>query len=124
MAYNKETGLYEGYIYKVTNKINEKIYIGQTRQTINRRWSQHITNSKLEQSHSILDQAIKKYGSDNFTIECVKKIVADTKYDLINLLNNEEKIYIKTFKSSTEFGNYNITKGGEGSSPSCFVPVD
>ena len=30
MAYNQETGLYEGFIYKITNDINDKVYIGQT----------------------------------------------------------------------------------------------
>ena len=109
MAYNKENGLYEGYIYKIINKTNNKIYIGQTRQTINRRWSQHITNSKLEQSHSILDQAIKKYGNDNFIIDCIKKVTVDTKQELIDLLNVYEKEYIEKYKASTKFGNYNIT---------------
>lgn len=34
MAYNKETGMYEGYIYKIINNINNKAYIGQTITTI------------------------------------------------------------------------------------------
>lgn len=124
MAYNKETGLYEGYIYKITNNINKKIYIGQTRQSIERRWSQHITNSRLKQSHSLLDTAIKKYGSNNFTIECVEKVIDDTKQELIKHLNNLEKKYIKLFKASSKNGNYNITDGGEKISPTCLIPVD
>lgn len=37
MAYNKETGMWEGYIYKIWNDINDKIYIGQTYSTIKER---------------------------------------------------------------------------------------
>ena len=117
-------GKYIGYIYKITNIINKKIYIGQTRQTISRRWSQHITNSKLKQTHSILDEAIKKYGADNFIIECVQQFSADSKRELINLLNQSEKEYIEMFKSLTKYGNYNITSGGEKTSDLCFVSID
>ena len=34
MSYNKETGMYEGYIYKIVNDINDKVYIGHTQKTI------------------------------------------------------------------------------------------
>lgn len=117
-------GKHVGYIYKVTNNINGKIYIGQTRQSIERRWSQHITNSKLEQTHSLLDMAIKKYGKDNFTVKCIKEISTETKQELINMLNIKEKEYIIKFNSSYKQGNYNITDGGEKTSPTCLVPVD
>lgn len=117
-------GKHVGYIYKVTNNINGKIYIGQTRQSIERRWSQHITNSKLEQSHSLLDMAIKKYGKDNFTIKCVEEIFMETKQRLIDELNTKEKEYIKIFNSSSKQGNYNITDGGEKISPTCLIPID
>ena len=42
MSFNKETGLYEGYIYKIVNDVNDKIYIGQTRRTVEERWNYHI----------------------------------------------------------------------------------
>ena len=42
MAFNKETGMYEGFIYLITNKINGKQYIGQTITTIKERFYQHI----------------------------------------------------------------------------------
>ena len=113
-----------GFIYKVTNNINKKIYIGQTRQSIKRRWSQHITNSKLEQTHSLLDMAIKKYGKDNFTVECIEEIYAETKQQLIDNLNIKEKEYIVKFNSSCRQGNYNITDGGEKSSSTCLIPID
>lgn len=54
-----------GIIYKITNTINGKIYIGQTVQSIGERWSKH----KYANSHSIMPMAIKKYGEESFLIE-------------------------------------------------------
>ena len=45
MSYNKETGMYEGYIYCITNTVNGKQYIGQTKRTVEERWKQHICNA-------------------------------------------------------------------------------
>ena len=35
-----------GYIYKITNNINNKVYIGQTKNSVNRRWTEHKRDSK------------------------------------------------------------------------------
>ena len=44
MAYNKETGMYEGFIYIIMNDINpEQVYIGQTTGTPNQRWTGHCS---------------------------------------------------------------------------------
>ena len=40
--YNKETDMYEGYIYKISNNVNDKVYIGQTIETIEKRFKDHI----------------------------------------------------------------------------------
>ena len=53
-------------VYKVTNKINNKIYIGITTRNINIRWKEHCN---LRARSSILKSAISKYGKDNFIIE-------------------------------------------------------
>ena len=37
-----------GYIYKITNRVNNKVYIGQTRRTIEIRWKQHIKAAMLD----------------------------------------------------------------------------
>ena len=42
MAYNKTTGEYEGFIYLITNNVNGKQYVGQTIQTIQKRWNSHV----------------------------------------------------------------------------------
>lgn len=73
MAINKD-GIYTGYIYKITNLINDKVYIGQTTTTINNRWSQHKTH-KDKRSH--LRSALDKYGIENFKIEEVSHYTRD-----------------------------------------------
>ena len=57
-----------GYVYKITNSINGKIYIGQTKHSIEERFKGHLKQSKVdkEQDHSILHEAIRKYGEKNF----------------------------------------------------------
>ena len=55
-----------GYIYKITNKINNKIYIGQTNRTIEIRWKEHCRHLN---SNMPICRAIKKYGESNFLVE-------------------------------------------------------
>lgn len=85
-------------IYKITNKINGKIYVGQSND-IERRFSEHKYRNKLQ-----IDIAIQKYGKENFTFEVLEECP-------IEQLNNREMYWIKTLKS---FENgYNNTTGGE-----------
>ena len=61
-------------IYKITNKINNKVYIGLTTQTVETRWKQHIQTAFSENhpdSQTIFKKAIRKYGPDNFKIEVI-----------------------------------------------------
>lgn len=96
------------YIYKITNKINNKIYIGKTLETIEIRWKEHIKDSKREcNKKRPLYAAFNKYGIDNFTIEEVEECSAE-------ILNEREIYWIEYFRS---FKNgYNATKGGDGKS--------
>ena len=64
MSYNKETGMYEGYIYKVTNDVNDKVYIGQTIRTVEQRFNQHIKDSKKRDCY--FHRAMNKYGCEHF----------------------------------------------------------
>ena len=52
-------------IYKITNRINGKVYIGQTRMSLNVRWWHHCNRKDCPALH----HAIKKYGAENFTVE-------------------------------------------------------
>lgn len=96
-----------GYIYKITNKINGKVYIGQTSKTIEERWKRHIIDTKRkDRKNSAIQNAILKYGKENFSIEEIEKCD-------ISELNNRE-IYWIAFYDSFHNG-YNCTLGGDGS---------
>ena len=62
MSYNKLEGVYEGYIYLITNNINGKQYVGQTRNTIQKRWNGHKSsaNSANKESKQALHFAMNK----------------------------------------------------------------
>ena len=56
-----------GRIYKITNDINNKVYIGQTIKTLTKRWQQHKCNSTKEYFKQIvLYKAFKKYGIEHY----------------------------------------------------------
>lgn len=90
-------------IYKITNLINGKIYIGQTIKPIQQRFKEHC-NAKS--NCSILRKAIHKYGKENFSIKTL--IVCKNEKEL----NEREKFCIRLFNSLKPNG-YNISTGGE-----------
>ena len=89
-------------IYKVTNKINGKVYIGQS-VDIGKRWRQHMTAEDDIYFH----KAIQKYGVENFEWEVIEQC---KKKDL-----DEREIYWIEYYDSFNKG-YNCTKGGGGNS--------
>lgn len=95
-----------GYIYKITNTINDKVYIGKTQRTIQERWQGHIKDSwNSKYQHRPLYRAFKKYGLNSFSIEIIEECEN-------NQLNDKEKFWIKQYDS---FKNgYNATLGGDG----------
>lgn len=103
----------KGYIYKITNTINGKVYIGQTKQTIEQRFIQHKSHARTGQSNHKLARALRKYGDENFTIELVE--VCD-----YEMLNERERYWINIF-NSIENG-YNILLGGQDIS--CYYPIE
>lgn len=93
-------------IYKITNQINNKIYVGQSVHIV-QRWSQHKYQAKdpTELGHnSILHEAFRKYGVDNFTFEIIEECK-------IEELDEKEKYWIQHYNSLSPNG-YNITLGG------------
>ena len=99
-----------GFIYKITNTINGKSYIGQTIQNVKERFYQHCaTKCSKAVSNMAIHRAIKKYGKSNFTVEVIEEI------DSTNL-NDRERYWIKYYNSYNN--GYNSTKGGqEGCKP-------
>lgn len=95
-----------GIIYKATNKINNKVYIGQTIKTLKERIYMHYykAENSLNITHTHFINAIRKYGKDNFDWEIIDQ--ADTQEEL-----NKKEIYWIQFYDSINNG-YNIQKGG------------
>ena len=112
MAYDKETGMWVGYIYKIYNDVNDKVYIGQTIKTIEQRWIGHLSKSRTDNPEMVISKAIKKYGSDVFHIEKISEFIYETKEKLLQCLNSEERYYIRLFNSKVPNG-YNLTSGGD-----------
>lgn len=97
------------YIYKITNILNNKIYIGQTyNRTIYDRFVRHCKEAR-KLAPSALDRAIFKYGQQNFKVELIEECKDNKK------LNERERYWIKFFNSTNRSIRYNLTDGGEGS---------
>ena len=96
-----------GYIYKITNDINDKIYIGQTINSIEYRFRCHI-NEPLKNNK--FHQALNTIGPEHFKIELVEECPDE-------LLNEKEKYWIKFYDSVNR--GYNTTWGG-----SCGIHYD
>lgn len=82
-------------IYKITNKVNGKVYIGQSRD-IKRRWYEHRKVKGDYDRHSYpLYSVIDKYGIDNFEFEIIEQCRIDE-------LNNREIYWIDKFNALVE----------------------
>lgn len=93
-------------IYKITNKINNKCYIGQSI-NIQRRWNQEKNKAFNEKDlayNQLLSKAFRKHGLDNFTFEVLEELPPEQ-------LNEREEYWINHFNSLTPNG-YNAHKGG------------
>lgn len=112
MSYNKKTGMYEGYVYLITNKVNNKKYVGVTTSTIKHRMSQHFSKQNNNKNKPVIKCAIEKYGRENFKVEQLNKIIASNKADLKNKLSLEERFYIKLYQTLVSEYGYNVVKGG------------
>ena len=112
MAYNSKTGMWEGYIYKIVNDINDIVYIGQTITTLRNRFYGHKSTAKNKPFSCIFASAIHKYGIEHFNIIEIDKIEHKDKKYVQDKLNQLEIQYIADFKANG-IELYNMTIGGE-----------
>jgi group I intron endonuclease len=96
-----------GIIYKATNVINGKIYIGLTTRSFKERIIGHRSDA-LKGSTTYFHNALRKYGFENF-----EWVVIDECKEF-NELCCLEQFYIKYFQTNNKNFGYNLTKGGEG----------
>ena len=95
-----------GYIYKITNTISGKCYIGETvRPNPQTRWRQHIQKINKDDGCPALRDAIKKYGINKFKFEVLIICFDEDRHEY-------EKEYIKKYNCQVPNG-YNILPGGQ-----------
>ena len=98
-------------IYKITNKVNEKLYIGFTNKIPLKRFQNHCSSAFKNNSQYEIHKALRKYGKFNFVFEILYQ-----SYDNKHTLKVVEKHFIREFNSHYQNGHgYNMTYGGNGS---------
>ena len=96
-------------IYRITNRVNGRQYVGRTIQGLRTRWQKHV-RSAIRNDHPriALHSAIRKYGPDAFCVEVLAKLQTNT--DLLDA----ERLFIWAHRQSN-IRLYNLTAGGDGS---------
>ena len=84
-----------GKIYKIVNDIDDKIYVGSTTQTLNKRFNRHKSKSKQSQDRTIYKH-FNIIGWDHVTIKLIENYVCSCKYEL----EKRERYWIDTLNSS------------------------
>ena len=91
-----------GIVYSLTCKLNGKQYVGQTTQSVEKRFKEHARNKK-----SYIGKAIRAYGEDKFVIAILKVCASKEELD------RWEKFFIVLLNTKAPHG-YNLTDDGEG----------
>lgn len=93
-------------IYLITNQIDEKLYVGQTRRTASLRWSEHVRDSNKGKTGYLLYNAMRKHGANRFALDIISRT------DSQEEANRLEKFWIAYLKTSDPSFGYNMTDGG------------
>jgi len=94
-------------VYKITNLITGKLYIGQTTRTLEQRWKQHLVFVNRNKNTK-LSNAIRKYGTQSFLMELIEEALNQ------QILNDREQYWIEFYNTLDPKIGYNMTKGGTG----------
>lgn len=92
-------------IYKITNLLSGKQYVGKTTQPLNERYSQHVANANNLDTY--LYRAMRKYGIESFVAEIIEWVGIHDDIDA------REKFWISELRTLAPSG-YNMTVGGDG----------
>lgn len=92
------------YIYKIFNDINDQVYIGQTRGSVESRLKEHLYDARVNKDNNKFHKAIRELGSDHFSISIIEECPTEH-------LNERERFWIAHYDSQ-EHG-YNSTRGGQ-----------
>ena len=112
--------IYIGWIYMIINKINNKIYVGQTinKNGYKKRWNQHKNELRKNSHHNIfLQNSWNKYGEENFEFILLHELIFNTEEERKKILNLIEKIYIIGWNLLDDRYGYNIAEGGSDGNP-------
>lgn len=94
------------FIYKITNLVNGKIYIGQTVTSLQERWRHHLHASRG--NNTLICKAIRKYGRDSFQMELIVQACSQEELDYL------EAYFIVIWDAQNPNVGYNRTDGGIG----------
>lgn len=89
------------FIYKITNKINNKMYIGQTIRPVEERWKRHINDALNNILDTHFARAIRYYKPENFIVETIDNAITQEE------LNKKEQYWIQYYNSTSD--GYNET---------------
>lgn len=99
---------YKMIIYQLINNVNKKVYIGQTKFEIKKRFAEHIKASKKKNLPLFIHRAIKKYGPKNFS--CHKLFECKSQKEL----DKKEIEFMELYNSLTPYGYNMILKASGG----------
>lgn len=94
-------------IYKVTNKINNKVYIGQSTLSLEERKRYHYLDCNKTSDNTYFHNALRKYNKNDFTWEILEDDITS-----MDELNAKEIYYIALYNSTNKDVGYNLKSGG------------
>lgn len=96
-------------VYLITNLVNGKHYVGKTTGLLKKRWMRHLSDTKRGVQTYPLHNAIRKYGPEAFSIVPLVRILETDPQ-----LKEQERFWIRVFRSNNPRYGYNLTAGGDG----------